>query len=207
MGKGHICAIDLTSATALWAGLMHRQSGSGGDLFIDDVAVYVSNVVDNTAPNSTGSFTINNTTTNSIDLNWSAAPGGVDNGGYLLVRYTSNPAAADDPNVNGIYAVGNAIPGTVTGTVVYQGAASSFTDATLTPATQYWYKLYTYDKAYNYSSEIVANGTTMAPFPFVNGDYRPSSTGLIFLPMVRGKSTTQVPGRQGKLLLKIFSLP
>jgi hypothetical protein len=46
----------LTSATALWAGLMHRQSGSGGDLLIDDMAIYVSNVVDNIAPNSSGSL-------------------------------------------------------------------------------------------------------------------------------------------------------
>jgi hypothetical protein len=100
--------------------------------------------------------------------------------GYLLVRYSSNPAAADDPNVNGIYAIGNTIPGTVTGTVVYQGTATSFTNTTLTPATQYWYKLYTYDKAYNYSSEIIANGITLAPFPFVNGDYRPSINGTDF---------------------------
>jgi hypothetical protein len=150
-----------TSATTLWAGILNRLGSSSEDLFIDDVVIYVASAVDVTAPNAPASgATINNVTASSLDVNWTAASGGIDNGGYLVVRYTSNPGVNDDPNINGIYAVGNTIPGTVAGTVVYRGTGLSFTDGSLAAGIQYWYKVYTYDKAYNYSSEVTGNGTT-----------------------------------------------
>jgi len=152
------------TANALWGVITTRvpSGGTAGDIFIDDVCVYVASAADTTAPNSPGTPVVNNATTSSLDLSWSAASGGVDSGGYLVVRFTSNPAAADDPNQNGIYAVGNTIPGTVAGTVVFQGTATSFTDSSLTPGQIYYYKVYTYDKAYNYSAETTGNGTTTA---------------------------------------------
>lgn len=138
-----------------------RQKGTGGDMFVDDMCVYTG-AVDNTAPNSATAFATSNPSSTSIDLSWTAASGGVDGGGYLVVRYASNPAAADDPNANGIYAVGNTIPGTVTGTVVYNGTGTSFTNSGLSSSTTYYYKVYTYDKAYNYAGEATANGTTLS---------------------------------------------
>lgn len=83
--------------------ILHRQQGTGGDMFIDDMAIY-SGGVDNAAPNSATAASTSNPTTNSLNLSWTAASGGVDGGGYLVVRGTVDPTTA--PNVNGIYAVG-----------------------------------------------------------------------------------------------------
>lgn len=150
-----------TSVTSAFALILARMATSAGDTYYDDFAMYEATAVDVTAPNAPASgATVNNATTSSLDVTWTAAAGGTDGGGYLVVRYTSNPAANDDPLVNGVYAVGNTIPGTVTGTVVYRGTGLSFTDGSLSSGTQYWYKVYTYDKAYNYSTEVSGTGTT-----------------------------------------------
>jgi hypothetical protein len=82
-----------------------------------------------------------------------------------VVRYAALPGATDDPLQNGIYAVGNTVPGGVAGTVAYIGTGLSFTDAGLTPGTTYYYKVYTVDKAFNYSNESEGNGTTTAAVP------------------------------------------
>lgn len=126
---------------------------------IDDVVIYAGSSADIIAANSPGTVTVNNPSTNSLDVSWGAASGGVDGGGYVVVRYSSNPGATDDPLVNGIYEVGNAITGS--GTVRFIGTATSFTDNVgLSSGTQYWYKVYTVDKAFNYSTESSGNGTT-----------------------------------------------
>lgn len=140
-----------------------RQTGTGGNLYIDDFVVY-NGAVDNTAPNAPGTVSVNNATASSLDVSWLAASGGVDGGGYVVVRYSANPNADNDPNQNGIYAVGNTITngtGALVGTVRYIGTGLSFTDNVgLTEGTQYWYKVYTVDKAFNYSEENIGNGTT-----------------------------------------------
>lgn len=157
--------ITYSKASSTWttiAGLfLHRVLGTGGDMYMDDMAVYTGGV-DITAPNSPSSITINNQTTSTLDINWGAASGGIDNGGYMVVRYLANPSINDDPNTNGIYAVGNSISGSITGTVVYVGTGTSFTDVGLLSSNTYYYKVYTYDKAYNYSSEVTDNGTTLS---------------------------------------------
>lgn len=133
---------------------------NSGQFYIDDFVVYAGSV-DNTAPNSPGSVTVNNPTTSSLDVSWGAASGGVDGGGYVVVRFASNPGANDDPNQNGIYAVGNSVAGSVTGTVRYIGTGTSFTDNVgLSAGTTYYYKVYTVDKAFNYSAESSGSGTT-----------------------------------------------
>jgi hypothetical protein len=138
------------------AGLfLHRQLGTGGDMFVDDMCVYTGSV-DNTAANAPTSLVINGATTSSLNLSWTAASGGVDGGGYIVVRGTSDPTIA--PNVNGIYAVGNTIAAGMT--VVYNGTATSFTDNSLAAGTTYYYRVYTYDKAYNYSGALTGSGTT-----------------------------------------------
>jgi hypothetical protein len=152
-----------TPASATFSSLagviMNRASSSGaGSMYIDDLCVY-DGAVDTTAPNSAGAVTITTNSATELGVSWGAASGGVDSGGYLVVRYASSPAASDDPNVNGIYAVGNTIPGTVNGTVVYQGTGTSFNDTGLTTDQTYYYKVYTYDKAYNYATESTESGT------------------------------------------------
>ncbi|BDX38408.1 hypothetical protein CYCD_17630 [Tenuifilaceae bacterium CYCD] len=125
---------------------------------IDDFVVYAGSAVDETAPNSPGAITINNETTSSLDVSWVAADD-VDGGGYVVVRFASDPGTENDPNQNGIYAIGNTVP--TGGTVVYIGTSTSFTDNSLSQGTQYWYKVYTVDKAFNYSNESTGNASTL----------------------------------------------
>ncbi len=131
---------------------------------IDDFVIY-SGSSDVTAPNSPGSISITNQTTSSLDISWGAASGGVDGGGYVVVRYSTNPNADNDPNQNGIYAVGNTHTngtGSLTGTIRYIGTGTSFTDNVgLSEGTTYYYKVYTVDKAFNYSTEASGNGNNI----------------------------------------------
>lgn len=154
-----------TSATSAAAHMLVKQLGSGGDTFYDDFVLYESATVDVSAPNSPGTLLVNNATTSSLDVSWGAASGGVDGGGYVVVRYTSSPNADNDPNQNGIYTSGNTTTngtGSLVGTIVYFGTDITFTDDVgLSAGTQYWYKVYTVDKAFNYSSETQQTGTTL----------------------------------------------
>ncbi len=143
-------------------GIIRFSAASGTSIDIDDFVMYAG-AVDNTAPNSPGIVTVNNPTTSSLDVSWVAASGGVDGGGYVVVRFASNPGANDDPNQNGIYAVGNTVSGGITGAVRYIGTGTSFTDNSgLSAGTTYYYKVYTVDKAFNYSAESSGSGTTSA---------------------------------------------
>lgn len=142
-----------------WAEILHRLADGGNPalpLYIDDVAVYVGTSVDNAAPNSPTGTIVGNAMSNSLNVSWTAASGGTDGGGYLVVRNTVDPTTA--PNVNGIYDVGNTID---TGTVVYNGTGTSFTDTGLSLNTQYFYRVYTYDKAFNYSAASSGTGRTL----------------------------------------------
>ena len=162
-----------TSSTNAAMEVFVKQVGTGGDMYYDDFIMYESSTgQDAAAPNSPGTVTINNPNTNSLDVSWLAASGGVDGGGYMVVRYSSNPNADNDPNQNGIYKVTNTHTngtGSLVGTVRYVGTSLTFTDNVgLSSGTQYWYKVYTYDKAYNYSAESSGNGTTSSSTPTVN---------------------------------------
>jgi len=126
---------------------------------VDDFVVYPGTTLDSTAPSSPGSVTVAAASSTSNTISWGAASGGVDGGGYVVVRYTTNPGAGTDPNTNGIYAVGNTITnGGATGTVAYIGTGLTFTDSSLTGGS-YYYKVYTVDKAFNYSTAASAAAT------------------------------------------------
>ncbi len=147
-----------TSSTAPTVGLGIISVNNTATFYIDDFVIYQATEVDNTPPSDPGAVIVSNPTNSSLDISWSAAPGGVDGGGYVVVRFETAPDASWDPNQNGIYALGNIIPNG--GVVCYIGTATSFTDNGLNSNTQYWYKVYTVDKAFNYSNESVGNGTT-----------------------------------------------
>lgn len=140
--------------------ILRYSAASGVDADFDDVVVYAGAAADTTAPNSPGAVTVNNPSGSTLDVSWGAASGGVDGGGYVVVRFASNPGASDDPNQNGIYAVGNAVTGS--GVVRYIGTGTSFTDTGLSGGATYYYKVYTVDKAFNYSAETQNSGTTTA---------------------------------------------
>lgn len=151
-----------TTAGDKWAVIMHRLV-SGGDNtlpeYIDDVAVYVASSVDNVVPDAPTSPVVSPASTTSLAVSWTAPVTGVDGGGYLVVRGTSDPATA--PNVNGVYAYSNNIAAGQT--VVHAGNNTSFTDTNLLTGTNYFYRIYTVDKAFNYSSSINATGMPTPP--------------------------------------------
>ncbi|QOD60968.1 T9SS type A sorting domain-containing protein [Polaribacter haliotis] len=126
----------------------------------DDFVVYAGDY-DDTAPDiATGGSYVNNGGTGTIS--WLAPAGGVDGGGYVVVKYTTDPNADNDPNQNGIYNVGNTTTngtGSLTGTVVYIGTDTSFME---THVAGTFYKIYTVDKAFNYSDELKVSSSTTA---------------------------------------------
>jgi hypothetical protein len=144
-----------SSAASPRYGLL-RYSFSGGSFgttpgyLFDDFCIYPGSAADVTAPGDVTSPVISAYSSTSLTPSWTAPAGGVDGGGYVVIRYTSNPSSEPPPNVNGIYAVGSALG---TGTVVYIGTATSFVDGSLSSNTAYYYKVYAVDKAFNYSSD------------------------------------------------------
>jgi len=148
-----------TSATQGAAGILAKMANSAGDMYYDDFTLYESSTgVDVTAPDAPTASSVGTPTSSSLTVGWTAPETGTDGGGYLVVRGTSDPTTT--PNVNGIYAVGNTIASGMI--VAYQGTNTNFVDNGLSADTQYFYRIYTYDKAYNYSLALTANGTTSA---------------------------------------------
>ncbi|PXY44192.1 T9SS sorting signal type C domain-containing protein [Flavobacterium hydrophilum] len=141
------------AANKTWAGFGNNvNSNFTGS--VDDFVVY-QGAVDITAPASASTPVVSG-----LNVSWTASAD-VDGGGYVVVRYSTNPNADNDPNQNGVYAVNNIITngtGSLSGTVVYVGTATSFTDAVAGSVSgSDYYKIYTVDKAFNFSDEIVAS--------------------------------------------------
>lgn len=102
-----------------------------------------------------------------VSLDWSAPTTGIDNGGYVVVRYTTNPTGTDNPLQNAIFAVGDSVINTNTGTVVYVGKNPNALDnLNILTGTTYYYKVYTADKAFNYSTAASATATTLASYSY-----------------------------------------
>lgn len=123
---------------------------------IDDWVMYAGSTADITPPSIPGAVSINDPSASTLNVSWGASAN-IDGGGYLVVRYTINPVGQPDPNENGIYAIGNTIG---SGVVVYTGLGTSFTNNLLSANTTYYYRVYTVDKAFNYSAFVSAVGNT-----------------------------------------------
>jgi hypothetical protein len=136
-------------------GIIRFSAASAADIDVDDFVMYAG-TTDNTAPDPVTSPSVSNPSQTSLDVSWTAPASGVDGGGYVVVRGTSDPSTV--PNTNGIYAVGNTV--TTGQTVAYIGNSTSYTDNGLSSGTTYYYRVYTVDKAFNYSSAAATNGTT-----------------------------------------------
>lgn len=131
------------------------SGGSFASYLFDDFCIYPGTAVDVTPPPSATS-PVSSVSGASLNLSWTASSD-VDGGGYVVVRYAAAPNADNDPNQNGIYTVGNTInngTGSLVGTVVYSGTATSFVDTADGSVATYYYKIYAVDKAFNYSDEI-----------------------------------------------------
>lgn len=119
---------------------------------VDNFVVYAADDQSNPLPDTispaspTGLTVIKSPRT--INLNWNNPNTGTDGGKYMVVKYTSNPAAENAPFANAVYNTGNSLG---TGTIIYIGNATGFADTGISNCNTYWYRVYTLDKAYNYA--------------------------------------------------------
>lgn len=125
---------------------------------IDDVCMYLG-ALDETAPDAPTAANQASAAATQQTISWTAPTVGVDGGGYMVVRGLADPTTT--PNANGIYALGNFLAGTEK--VVYLGTNTSFVDLGLTASTTYYYRIYTVDKAFNYSTAATLTASTGIP--------------------------------------------
>jgi hypothetical protein len=155
--------INSNNHSATSYGLIKANSAGGGistAFDIDDYVIYAAAAPDVTAPNDVTSPSATYISSSTLNINWTSPASGVDGGGYVIVRYTTDPATEPVPNANGIYLKGNSIGN---GTVAYIGTGTSFSDAGLNANTLYYYRAYSVDKAFNYSiAPTVFTGMTTA---------------------------------------------
>jgi hypothetical protein len=152
------------------AGITIDAATAGYSADIDDFVVYQANSADTDNSNTPGTITAAAASSSTASVSWGAASS-VDGGGYMVVRYaTTAPSASDDPIQNGIYKFASTIGA---GVVRYIGSSTSFTDTSLSAGVDYYYKVYTVDKAFNYSSE----STTSSPVQALATTYYYDGTG------------------------------
>ena len=134
-------------------------TGASAVVDVDNFVIYPADnqaapAADITAPNAATGFSATAGPA-VVNLAWSAPAAGVDGGGYMVVRYVADPSAEPAPLQNAVYKATST--NTVgTGVVVYVGTETSFSDAGGTPGTNYWYRVYAVDKAFNYSTATTA---------------------------------------------------
>ena len=138
-----------TVASSLnFAGVRHIAATTS-NVLIDDFVVYAGSV-DTTPPTAATVSTVSIASATTFNVGWTASTD-ADKTGYMVVRYAADPTGQPLPNTNGIYGVGNSIG---TGTVAYIGNATSFIDTVSSTSTQFYYRIFTVDKAFNYSSAL-----------------------------------------------------
>jgi len=155
------------TATAINSYASFRPSGATTGSFsaiYDDFVTYEGSV-DLVVPTAPSAPSIPSPAATQLTINWTApgnaldATDGLINGGYMVVRSLIAPIAT--PNQNGVYAIGNTVAAGET--VVYIGTNNTYTDIGLTQETTYYYRIYSVDKAFNYSTPIDVNATTTVP--------------------------------------------
>jgi hypothetical protein len=126
----------------------------------DDFVVYAG-AYDDQAPAAVTTPASTYTVTTTADLTWTASTG-IGAGGYVVVKYLTIPAADNDLNQNGIYAVGSTTTNgavSLTGTVVYIGTNLTYSDTYTAGA---YYKIYAVDQAFNYSDEVLVSDSALS---------------------------------------------
>ncbi|MFM9825892.1 beta strand repeat-containing protein, partial [Flavobacterium sp.] len=152
-----------------------------------------ANVVDITPPGNPGVATITNQTTSSLTVNWVAASNGTEGGGYLVVRYTGTPEADSNPVTGVVYdlvtvktiatgtpPVTDPVTTAKNGTVVYTGNNLTLNQSGLLAEKNYYYRVFTFDAAYNYSAASIVTGKTSVQLtaPVANAGSNTSGTGF-----------------------------
>lgn len=153
------CTSTTSSASPKYGIEMIRFVNAAADtVSLDDVVMYPGTVPDETAPDIPTDAIQASATSAALGFSWTAPATGVDGGGYMVVRSLTDPSTA--PNVNGVYALGNTVAAGQT--VVYLGTDPSFTDNGLAHNVRYYYRIYTADKAFNYSAGLAYSDSTVS---------------------------------------------
>lgn len=134
------------------------------------VTATTTNQEDNTPPGAPGAVSISNQTTSNLTTTWQAASS-IDGGGYLVVRYSGNPEVDSAPVQKTTYIIGNTystgtpvvtdpLTAPMVAKVVYVGTDLSFVNTGLSSGHDYFFKVYTFDQAHNYSVASSIKGRT-----------------------------------------------
>ena len=138
-----------------------------------------------------------------------------NNKNVLIVRRLTSLVNNDVPNAGTPYSVGVGAPQLGTGTVVYNGAGTSFTDTSLTPGQSYTYTLYSENNSY-YSSGISFTGVTSVTWngsswsnssgptssieAIINGDYSTTTNGVFSAKTLTVNATRSITINSGNTI-------
>jgi len=173
-------------------------------IFIDDFVIYPDSF-DILPPADVDAFIVNATTLTSIDLSWAIPSTGLDSGGYVLVRYKDNKPEDDDKlNFKGIYNVGDTIVNTNEGIILYIGTDTTYFDDNLEMNTEYSYRVFTVDKAFNYSYGADITTYTLVLFPELTVDEDIEDFGLVEVGDISGEQSYTLWGEHltGNLVIE-----
>ena len=117
----------------------------------------VITILDVVAPSAVASATTSNPINTTIQLKWGASTS-VDVTGYVVVAYPANTIPAVASLVTGTtYAQGDTFGA---GTILFNGTGLSVQSSGLSLDNTYYYKVFAYDGALNYSVEVETSGFT-----------------------------------------------
>jgi len=165
---GNVTTNSTTQTTTGTAGINIKTTtiGIATLVDIDNFVIYPADNQTTGAPDVTPPGSVTGASSSlyaptKVSLGWTAPSGGTDNGGYMVVRYTANPGSTDNPLQNAIYAIGDTVANTNTGIVICTGKTASCIDSlNIAVNSTYYYRIYTVDKAFNYSSAVLTSITT-----------------------------------------------
>jgi len=150
------------------------DGATSGVVDVDNFVVYKTDdqnnpAADITAPNAPTGLSVSASTA-LINLSWSRPNTGVDGGGFMVVRYSSNPSGEANPLQNAVYKANASNFIGTKGTVVFIGDTTAFSDATVSNDSSYFYRVYAVDKAFNYSSPLTSS-SAVSPLAKINYYY------------------------------------
>ncbi len=154
-GGGAIGTTGITATELAGGGsgatAMSKTGGAGA------AGKIVITILDAVAPNAVASATISNPLNTTLQVNWVASTS-PDVTGYVVVAYANTNPAVASLVAGTTYAQGDTFGD---GTVLYIGTGISTLSAGLILGNTYYYKVYAYDAALNYSAEVETSGTTI----------------------------------------------
>ncbi|MFH1121207.1 MAG: M6 family metalloprotease domain-containing protein [Bacteroidota bacterium] len=151
------------------------QDGSPGGLNIYNITAAGNTISFTVGMSNVGNPSIFTATTISgtqINLGWQK-----NSSGNNVVLAFSTSSTFGTPQTGTTYSNGSTIPGG--GTVIYAGNGTAFNHTSLSPATTYYYKLWSVDGTVTYSTGINASATTQC--------------GIVNLPFTESFSGTEFP--------------